>query len=118
MTFNGNVLARREGIAFLQSTPSPATNIHILPVQEHNVRSVHRAVEPRKAAYPDGMNGTVLKESTNQFSEVFTKITVILGRMVTILTILYLNTDSGISQPIFLIKDFLTKPPHTIKVAC
>ncbi len=53
-------------------TPAPR---HAPPftIQEHRVRSVLRAVNPRKAAGPDGVTGRVLKECADQLSAVFTK---------------------------------------------
>lgn len=54
--------------------PAPNNNNYTLTVQEHEVRRVLRAVNPRKAAGPDGVTGRVLKECADQLSEVFTKI--------------------------------------------
>ncbi|KAL6479062.1 hypothetical protein MHYP_G00124950 [Metynnis hypsauchen] len=54
--------------------PPPVSHNHILTVQEHEVRHVLRAVNPRKAAGPDGVIGKVLKVCADQLSVVFTKI--------------------------------------------
>ena len=58
------------------ATPHPAANsdIIILTVEEHEVRRVLRAVNPWKAAGPDGVSGRVLKDCADQLVGVFTKI--------------------------------------------
>ncbi len=50
------------------TSPKPATNGQAPPftIQEHRVRSVLRAVNPRKTAGPDGVTGRVLKECADQ----------------------------------------------------
>ncbi len=55
-------------------TPDPSGYAPPFTIQEYRVRSVLRAVNPRKAAGPDGVTGRVLKECADQLSAVFTKI--------------------------------------------
>jgi len=54
--------------------PPPSTTLHTLTLQEHQVRCVLMAVNPNKAAGPDGVLGKVLKACADQLSGVFTKI--------------------------------------------
>ena len=51
-----------------------AQNSPILTVEEGEVRRTLKAVNPRKAAGPDGVPGHVLKECADQLGEVFTRI--------------------------------------------
>lgn len=53
-------------------TSSPNTST--LTLQEHEVRRVLKAVNPRKAAGPDGVPGKVLKACADQLTGVFTHI--------------------------------------------
>ena len=53
------------------------TTVHssfTLTVEEHEVRRTLRAINPRKAAGPDGVTGRVLKDCADQLAGVFTKI--------------------------------------------
>lgn len=53
----------------------PAANSDIiLTVEEHEVRRMLRAVNPRKAAGPDGICGRVLKDCADQLVGVFAKL--------------------------------------------
>lgn len=52
----------------------PAPDTPTLTLEEHDVRRVLRAVNPRKAAGPDGAPGKVLKAWADQLSQVFTTI--------------------------------------------
>ncbi|KAM3842547.1 uncharacterized protein ACN63O_022346, partial [Diretmus argenteus] len=45
-----------------------------LTVKEHEVRGTLRAINPRKAAGPDGVTGRVLKDCTDELAGVFTRI--------------------------------------------
>ncbi|XP_058490370.1 extracellular calcium-sensing receptor-like [Solea solea] len=54
--------------------PALNNNNYTLSVQENEVRRVLRAVNPKKAAGPDGVTGRFLKECAEQLSKVFTKI--------------------------------------------
>ena len=45
-----------------------------LTVEEHDVRRTLRAINPRKAAGPDGVTGRVLKDCADQLAGVFTRI--------------------------------------------
>lgn len=56
-----------------QPTPTPAPSPP-LPVAEHDVRQVLRAVNSRKATGPDGVPGKVLKTCADQLSRVFINI--------------------------------------------
>lgn len=51
-----------------------ASRIHTLTLQEHEVRCVLRAVNPRKANGPDGVPRKVLKACADQLCGVFMKI--------------------------------------------
>ncbi|KAK3557096.1 hypothetical protein QTP70_024666 [Hemibagrus guttatus] len=53
------------------STTHGPQQLH-LTVEEHEVRRTLRAVNPRKAAGPDGIAGCVLKDCADQLAEVFT----------------------------------------------
>lgn len=84
MTFNGNAALAEELNCFFAryeveatetvKTLPPASNSHTLTLQDHDVRRVLRAVNPRKAAGPYGVTGMVLKVCADQLSGVFTKI--------------------------------------------
>ncbi len=52
--------------------PPPVTDIPALTIQQHEVRQVLKAVNPRKAAGPDGVPGKVLRACCNLLSPVFT----------------------------------------------
>src|SRR4029434_8673418 len=57
------------------STPLPLEPCsHTLTVQAQEVRRVLRAVNPRKAAGPDGVTGRVLRDCADQLAGVFTNI--------------------------------------------
>ena len=57
------------------ATPHPAAHRDtILMVEEHEERHTLRAVNPRKAAGPDGVCRRVLKDCANQLVGVFIKI--------------------------------------------
>ena len=60
----------------LEVAPShpPAPSNDIFPVQAHEVRRTLRAVNPRKAAGPDGVTGRVLRDCADQLADVFTDI--------------------------------------------
>ncbi|XP_024121111.1 uncharacterized protein LOC112142095 [Oryzias melastigma] len=51
-----------------------AHNSTVLVLDEHEVRRTLRAVNPRKAAGPDGVPGRVLRDCADQLTPVFTKI--------------------------------------------
>lgn len=51
-----------ETAAETNPTPPPVSNSLILTLQEHDVRCVLRALNPRKAAGLDGVSGRFLKE--------------------------------------------------------
>lgn len=53
---------------------TPVSSSSSLTVQEHEVRATLRAVNPRKAAGPDGVTGRVLKGCADQLAGIFTKI--------------------------------------------
>ncbi len=53
---------------------SPAPSSHILTVQAQEVRCALQAVNPRKAAGPDGVTGRVLRDCADQLADVFTDI--------------------------------------------
>ena len=52
----------------------PASSNDIFTVQAHEVRRTLRAVNPRKAAGPDGVTGRVLRDCNDQLADVFTDI--------------------------------------------
>ncbi len=52
----------------------PAHSSHILMVEEHEVRRTLRAVNPRKAAGPNGVAGWLLKDYVDQLAGVFARI--------------------------------------------
>ncbi|XP_061433262.1 uncharacterized protein LOC133358830 [Lethenteron reissneri] len=60
-----------------QGTASPNLTVHSslnLTVEEHEVRRTLRAVNPRKAAGPDGVPGRVLRDCADELAGVFTRI--------------------------------------------
>ncbi|GAA6085469.1 uncharacterized protein LOC122764210 isoform X1 [Tachysurus ichikawai] len=56
------------------SAHSSTSGTYHLTLQEHEVRSVLKTVNTRKAAGPDGITGKVLKTCRNQLAGIFTKI--------------------------------------------
>lgn len=60
-----------------QGTASPDLTVHSslnLTVEEHEVRRTLQAVNPRKAAGPDGVPGRVLRDCADELAGVFTRI--------------------------------------------
>ena len=55
-------------------TAQQPSNSHLLELQEHQVKRVLKALNPHKAAGPDGVLGKVLKACTDQLSGVLTRI--------------------------------------------
>lgn len=65
--------AHFEVVPLEEATLHPLVNSsHTLTVQEHELRCTLRAVNPRKAAGPDGIHGRVLRECADQLAWVFT----------------------------------------------
>lgn len=58
----------------LSSFPPPDSGSHVLTLQEHDVRRVLKAINPRKATGPDGVPGKVLQTCADQLAGVFTRI--------------------------------------------
>ena len=56
------------------SPPTPGSCTTPFTVQEHKVRRVFLAVNPKKAAGPDGVPGKVLRACANQLAPTFTRI--------------------------------------------
>ncbi|XP_028311351.1 uncharacterized protein LOC114468574 [Gouania willdenowi] len=56
----------------LQSLPPPGSSTPPLSLQEHEVRKNLRAVNPRKAAGPDGIPGAVIKACADQLTGILT----------------------------------------------
>ncbi len=54
--------------------PSPSSCTTTLTVSEHDVRRVLLAVNPKKAAGPDGVPGKVLRACAHQLTSIFTRI--------------------------------------------
>lgn len=67
--------AHFEVVSLEEATLHPLVNSsHTLTVQEHELRCRLRAVNPRKAAGPDGIHGWVLRVCADQLAWVFTMI--------------------------------------------
>lgn len=60
--------------ALRPAPPPPGSCTTPLTIQEHNVRQVLLAVNPKKAAGPDGVPGKVLRACTYQLAPTFTRI--------------------------------------------
>ncbi len=58
----------------LQSLPPPGSSTPPLSLQEHEVRKNLRAVNPRKAAGPDGIPGAVIKACADQMAGILTSL--------------------------------------------
>lgn len=63
-----NFFAPFETKSPFNSSPLVVTDTPVLAVQQHEVRQVLKAVNPRKAAGPDGIPGKVLRACYNELS--------------------------------------------------